>query len=225
MDSKEKDEIEGGSQPGQIAWLPAILLLFVAGVLAFSVFFSSKKDAIPLPEESWQKETGDEVIDAFVPTGIKLPTIAVDASVEGVGVDKKGNMAVPSELMTVGWYELGYKPGEKGRAALTGHVNSKFGLPTVFRNLEKLEIGDEFVLTGEAGEEMTFVVTEKNVYDFRNAPLEKVFGPADVPSVSLITCDDGEWLKSEGTYKDRLVVTGVLKSAIENDETDTDEEA
>ena len=44
--------------------------------------------------------------------------------VERVGKKQDGSMETPSTFTTVGWYELGVKPGDEGNAVMDGHVNN-----------------------------------------------------------------------------------------------------
>lgn len=171
-----------------------------------------ERDSVPLPVNGAVREDRGELLGGLTPHKIIIPKIDVSASIVPVGVDADGNMAVPEDLQTVGWYEPGFKPGEMGSAVFAGHVNSRFGLPTVFKDLETLEVGDIFSILAETEEELTFEVVAKNTYDFRNAPLEEIYGPQDVPTINLITCDDDLWLGAENTYRDRVVVTAVLIS-------------
>ncbi|MEX0933537.1 MAG: class F sortase [Candidatus Paceibacterota bacterium] len=192
-----------------------IVVLVLLSILGLSML--AVRDSVPLPANDTIPENREEMLGGFTPHKIIIPRIDIAASVVPVGVDKEGNMAVPEELLEVGWYEPGFKPGEMGSAVFAGHVNSRFGLPTIFKDLEMLEVGDTFSILAENEEEFTFEIVAINTYDFRNAPLEEIYGPQDVPTINLITCDDNLWLGSEGTYKDRLVVTAVLVSP-ENDE-------
>ena len=51
------------------------------------------------------------------------PGINVDASIEKVGLDDKGNLGAPDDKKKVGWYSLGPKPGEgKGNVLIDGHT-------------------------------------------------------------------------------------------------------
>ena len=191
----------------KVALVIVLALLSLAGFGLLGV-----RDSIPLPLDKPQPENSDEVLVGFTPYRITIPSIGVSAPVVPVGVDALGNMAVPEELLEVGWYEPGFKPGEMGSAVFAGHVNSRFGLPTIFQNLEAIQLDDTFSITSEDGQELVFKVVAKNIYDFRTAPLEEIYGPHDEPTINLITCDEDLWLGAEGTYKDRLVVTAVLVS-------------
>lgn len=200
------------SARAKIFLIVALVSLSILGLSMLAV-----RDSVPLPKNNTVPENREEALGSFTPHKIIIPRIDIAASVVPVGVDADGNMAVPEDLLTVGWYEPGFKPGEMGSAVFAGHVNSRFGLPTIFKELEMLEVGDTFSILAETEEKLTFEVVAKNTYDFRNAPLEEIYGPQDVPTINLITCDDDLWLGSEGTYKDRLVVTAVLVSS-ESDE-------
>jgi sortase (surface protein transpeptidase) len=185
------------------------ILLLAGTILLYTIV--ERNTFLPGQDEDSSEEARVESL-AIIPREITMPTIAVSAEIVPVGVDQDGNMAVPEELLEVGWYEPGFKPGEMGSAVFAGHVNSRFGLPTIFQNLEDIQLEDTFSITGEDGQELVFRVVAKNTYDFRTAPLEEIYGPHDEPTINLITCDDDLWLGEEGTYKDRLVVTAVLVS-------------
>lgn len=144
---------------------------------------------------------------AITPHRLIIPSLHIDAPVTPVGKNRVGNMAVPEDYDTVAWYKPGYQPGEVGNAVLAGHLDDSLGRAGVFEQLGKLEIGETFSIVNKEGEELTFRVTEKNVYDYRTAPLEEIFGPSDTSSVHLISCQ-GEWLNELNTYRDRTVITG-----------------
>jgi sortase A len=201
-----------------------VKITFVLVILVFAFVglgLMVERDSVPLPASEVQNVDRGEVANGLIPHTIVIPSIGVSASIVPVGVDPDGNMAVPEDLGEVGWYEPGFEPGQFGSAVFAGHVNSRFGLPTVFKNLENIQLGDIFNIVAETGEKLTFSVIAKNTYDFRNAPLEEIYGPQDVPTVNLITCDDDLWLGAEGTYRDRLVVTAVLIEPRDKKENDT----
>ncbi|MEX0909758.1 MAG: class F sortase [Candidatus Paceibacterota bacterium] len=190
-----------------------ILIVFLAILCIVSFFMFAVKDSVPLPTDGAQGGNSGDTLVGLIPKKIIIPKIGVSASVVPVGVDAQGNMAVPEDVQTVGWYEPGFKPGQFGSAVFAGHVNSRFGFPTIFKDLGKIKVGDTFSIISGAREELIFEVVAKNIYDFRDAPLEEIYGPQEVPTINLITCNDELWLGAEGTYKDRLVVTAVLVTA------------
>jgi sortase A len=142
----------------------------------------------------------------FIPANLVIPAINLEAKVQYVGKTQSGNMAVPDNFTDVGWYMNGVKPGELGNAVIAGHVDNNLGLPAVFADLKKLKVGDEIIVRNENNnEEIKFQVKEMQVYDYKTAPLEKIFGTTEKTMLNLITCD-GVWLKEEKTNDKRLVV-------------------
>lgn len=101
---------------------------------------------------------------------------------------------------TVGHYPGFGEIGEVGNYVLLGHRNYLYG--HFFRNIDKLQIGDEINITKD-NETYTYLVTDSFVVS-----------PADVwvleqtsePTITLITCTP------IGTYTDRLIVKGVLNN-------------
>ncbi len=111
---------------------------------------------------------------ANAPTRIVIPQIKVDAPVvNGVGWEdlKKG----------VGHLAGSANPGERGNLYLAAH-NDIFG--EIFRDLEKLEIGDEyFIYAGE--QKFRYVVKERRIIE----PTEvEVMLPTTEPVATLQTC-------------------------------------
>lgn len=149
--------------------------------------------------------------EVLPPRAIVIPKIGVEAVVEQVGEDSSGKMDVPQEADNVGWYSLGYKPGEKGSAVLDGHLDTATGAPAVFYDIDKLEVGDQVIVTDEAGKDLTFEVISAQTYPFDQVPLGEVFGSSDKPKLNLITCT-GVWNTGSRNYSNRLVVYTKLKS-------------
>lgn len=102
-------------------------------------------------------------------------------------------------------YAVGHYPGlgEVGKAGnyvLLGHRNYVYG--HFFRNLDKLEVGDEVKITKDE-ETYTYVVYESFVVK----PEEVwVLEQTEDAIVTMITCTP------IGTYTDRLIVRGALKT-------------
>lgn len=137
------------------------------------------------------------------PVRLRIPSINVDAAVEFVGVSSSGVMDTPKNIVDVGWFNPGPRPGEKGSAVIAGHFNGIYGEDTVFTNLDKLKLGDKIFVEDDRGETISFVVRESRVYDPGYA--EDVFSPNDGVYLNLITCD-GVWDGSKKSFSKRLVV-------------------
>lgn len=153
-------------------------------------------------------------VSGFRPTAITIPAIDVKADIIEVGKVENGQMEVPADDETVGWYNLGYKPGEYGNAVLAGHVDNKQG-PAIFFYLKELNKGDHIILYNEKGEAFTFEVTQITSYQTDNAPIGEIFGYSDQKQLNLITCT-GTFNRETGDHEKRLVVTGKLIAGEDN---------
>ncbi|MFD1356979.1 class F sortase [Fictibacillus halophilus] len=148
--------------------------------------------------------------EGIVPASIEIPALNVNTEIEKVGRMGNGQMGVPKGFDTVGWFGEGAKPGSPGNAVMAGHVDSKTG-PAVFYKLEDLDKGDEVIVKDNDGKPLTFVVTGKEKYDRKNAPVDKIFDYSYGSKLNLITCT-GNFNRDEGTHEERLVVYTELKN-------------
>ncbi len=160
----------------------------------------SIKTQQPIPTKPQQTT---EVIDT--PQHLSIPAINVDTTIEQVALDTKGNMDVPKTDYTVGWYKLGYKPGEKGNAVFAGHLDKADGSPAIFWKLSDLKTGDKIITTDLNNKSYTFTVTRLVKYPYDAFPLNEIFGSSDKARLNLITCN-GTWNSTTKNYSNRLVV-------------------
>lgn len=140
---------------------------------------------------------------------LNIPKIAVDAPVLGLGLEPDGKMDVPDNYEEVGWYSLGAAPGQVGNAVLGAHVDNGSSISGVFKNLKKLEIGEDIYTTDKEGRKLHFKVTKIKTYDYQTRDTSEVFGNNGKSQLVLITCY-GTFLPSEGTYDKRLIVFAEL---------------
>jgi sortase (surface protein transpeptidase) len=117
-------------------------------------------------------------------------------------------MDVPKRYDTVGWYELGTRPGEIGSAVIAGHLDSKTG-PAIFWRLRDLRPGDDIFVRSDDGVERRFIVRETETYPYDAAPLERIFAAANGADLNLITCG-GTFDRRSENYDQRLVVFTTL---------------
>ena len=140
-----------------------------------------------------------------LPVRLEIPAIGVDALVEHVGLTKDLAMDVPKKVEDVAWYELGYRPGERGHAVIAGHLDTVTGAPAVFWSLESLQPGDEIFVESQDGTRRRFIVDYHTRYPYDEAPVQQIFGPAPVPRLVLITCN-GQWDRIKRNYSHRVVL-------------------
>ncbi|HEU0168915.1 MAG TPA: class F sortase [Chloroflexota bacterium] len=139
-----------------------------------------------------------------VPVELMIPSIKVDAQVEQVGEDAAGAMDVPKEWNDVGWFNLGYRPGEAGNSVIDGHLDSTTDR-AVFWDLHLLKPGDKVLVKDDDSKQLTFQVMSSTTYPYDQAPLQQIFGPASGPQLNLITCN-GTFDRATANYNQRLVV-------------------
>lgn len=146
-----------------------------------------------------------------LPDRLVIPSLGIDAHVREVGVKADGSMATPGSFVDVGWYKYGTIPGQIGSAVIDGHVDNALSLAGVFKHLEDIKKGDDVYIVQKDGSRIHFRVVDIKRYPYNDAPLEKIFAQNDAARLNLITCT-GDWLKSDQTYNERLVVFTQLVS-------------
>lgn len=137
---------------------------------------------------------------------LRIPSLGVDALVVELGYDADGQLDVPADAYSVGWYSISAKPGEAGNALLGGHLNWQ-GLRGVFDRLDELNDGDLIYLV-QNGEELVFQVSRSRSVS-ANASLGDVLSTTTAGStLTLFTCG-GTFDQGAGEYDQRLVVSAV----------------
>jgi LPXTG-site transpeptidase (sortase) family protein len=148
------------------------------------------------------------VTSPIEPARLQIPSLALDARVERLGVTKQGSMDVPSNVWDVGWLETGIRPGGRGNAVIDGHRDSASG-PAIFMRLDRVKVGDTVLVSDAGGRQLTFVVDGMDHYGVQRPPLDAVFGPSDERRLNLITCA-GSYDRNQHDYTERLVVHAKL---------------
>lgn len=185
-----------------------LLITVTAGVIflataAQALFYNPDLEIAAPQLEAQAVALRDEQIG--LPARLRIPSIEVDAAVQHVGINAKGNMATPSNFKDVAWYKYGPAPGASGSAVVAGHLDNGLGRPAVFWRLRDLQAGDTIEVTGEDGVIRRFVVTGAQIYPYKNVPTGEIFDPSGNARLALITCA-GTWIPKEKTYDQRLVV-------------------
>ena len=138
------------------------------------------------------------------PSRLVIPSIGMNAVIEGVGINAKGEMAVPSgTTKLVGWYKDGVVPGQAGSAVMDAHVFAAFS------KLKYLKPGaDVYVITAN-GSVLHFVVTLAQTFSLSALSPQQLFRPTASADLNLITCA-GSLTPDHSTYDHRLVVYTTL---------------
>jgi LPXTG-site transpeptidase (sortase) family protein len=190
-----------------------VFIVTIIGVVVLSIVFYQLKfaksdiNAIKVVEliSTEQENPSNKIIELGLPVQLKIPNLKVDAVIEHVGLNDKGEMAVPTEATDVAWYQLGQRPGAVGSAVIAGHYGVKNDIVPVFDNLHQLKKGDKIQVTDDQRTVMNFTVTKIASYD-KDADATEIFSSDDGKShLNLITCE-GTWNQATSSYPQRLVV-------------------
>ena len=203
-----------------------ILLSVVAATLALSPLVTANpQPTAGTPAPLTISDTGNELIGATVvshitpptpaeqvfhaaagaitPARLRIPSIAVDAPVTGVGIMPDGSMGVPDNLWMSAWLSSGARPGQTGSTVIAGHRG--VDTPGLFGHLENVRPGDKIRVSDAGSGELVYQVTRVASLDLSMATQLQVFGPTAQQQLVLITCI-GQYSRSTRTYDHRLVV-------------------
>ncbi len=194
-----------------------LLVLIVCGLIVWRVTSTrssnsalpSKDDVIRYSTDKPSEEKPDDIFQwqggAKDPKKIIIPSIAVDTFIQKVGVDQNNEVAVPNNLHMVGWFVDTVRPGEMGLSLIDGHVTGRQN-DGVFKNLNRLNKGDEFSVEFGDGSRRTFRVVDK-----KSAPVKDSVSimfsqnPSIKNQLNLVTCS-GSYDANSRTYNERLTV-------------------
>lgn len=145
------------------------------------------------------------------PIRITIATIGVRGRVVPVGVEPgTGNVQVPADVDTVGWYRFGPSPGAVGSAVLLGHVDSRTQGTGVFFRLRELVPGDLVHVDFVDGSRASFRVVARRSYPKSDLPAN-LFDRAGRPILALVTCG-GSFDAATRSYHDNVVVFAVARA-------------
>ena len=143
-------------------------------------------------------------VKGVLPVAIQIPNAFVDAQVESREI-VDGVMQDPTGPWVVSWYKESPKLGEVGNILMAGHLDYWDVGPAVLYNINNLNQGDIISVTGEDGEIYTYEIDWRENFETANAPLDKIVGPTNNESLTIITCG-GPFDYANGVYLERTVV-------------------
>jgi hypothetical protein len=143
------------------------------------------------------------------PVHLRIDRIGVDHPIVPVGLEPDGTMEIPEDVLELGWYEPGVRPGEGGSAVLSGHVDSRTQGRGAFFELGRLDVDDRVVVTTRDGSEQRWRVVARTRYPKDELPVEELFvWGGDDQRLVLITCG-GDFDSATRHYTDNVVVHAV----------------
>lgn len=149
---------------------------------------------------------------ASEPVRLELPTLSVSAAVRQV-VTTNGVLGVPDNPADVGWWTGSVPPGAtQGTTVIDGHVDSAAtGIGALFY-LDRLQAGDTVTLTTGRGDNITYRVYARHVYDKSQGLPADLFTTTGPARLVLITCG-GPFDAAEHSYLDNIAVFATPQTA------------
>jgi hypothetical protein len=145
------------------------------------------------------------------PVRIAIPKLHTAAPVVKVGTTSSGELDIPLNPKTVGWWSPGAKPGARaGTAILAGHINYS-GVTGALAEIGKLRRGDRVLLFGRHHSkraELTLRITGVRTYHKTHLPYRQIFAQHVAGRVALVTCG-GPFDAATGNYLDNIVAFAV----------------
>lgn len=155
------------------------------------------------------------VLDRSVPVSVAIPAIHVQSSLQSLGLNPDGSIAVPQpgpDYNEAAWYEYSPTPGQLGPAVIEGHVDSAADGPSVFFDLGALQPGDQIDVTRADGTVAVFTISGVRQYPKDAFPTMAVYGNTNFAALRLITCG-GSFDHATGHYLSNTVVFASLTSS------------
>lgn len=200
-----------------VSLMLALAILFGAAAYgietaALAIPQDSESAAVAAPDAgSSADERGlpDVPPPSAVAARMMIPRIRVDAPLVDVGITSDGYMDTPGGSAPVGWYQHSARPGERGNAVFTGHVDYIRIGPAVFWNLARLEAGDQITIRLVDGRDLQYRVASVTSYALEALDMTAVLATGQDETVTLITCGGAF---NGGEYDHRVVVRAVRTS-------------
>ena len=146
---------------------------------------------------------------APAPTRLVIPALGVDATVDGVGVQKDGAMVIPAAPTSVGWYRYGSAPGDPaGNTVIAGHVATREDGAGALAPLRGASPGCASPSPPPTATKHRYEVVGRERIVKKALPVDEIFAREGNPLLVLITCG-GEYLPELRSHRDNVVVTAV----------------
>ncbi|HKN56729.1 MAG TPA: class F sortase [Amycolatopsis sp.] len=202
-------------------WPVVVAVAFAAlsVVFAAAILFPRVQQADPLPAAASPSLATAEPVTGKAepglgpsnPASLEIPVIGVRTTrFTQLGLTQDGELEVPGDATTVGWFTGAPTPGQTGPAVLAAHVDYHH-LPGVFFRLKELRAGAQVLVRRADGRTVVFTVYRADRYPKTSFPTDQVYGDTTRPELRLITCG-GVFDRSSGNYLDNVVVYARLTS-------------
>jgi Sortase domain len=166
--------------------------------------------AVPTRDGRPGKGQTDQVA---APVMVDIPAIGVHAPVSSVGVGGDGELEIPTDVRTLGWYRYGPAPGAAaGSVVVAGHIDSAVQGKGAFFRLGALRPGGRLTVTVQNGRTWRYRVVAREEWPKPVVPLARIFSLTGAPRLTLVTCGGG-FREDIRSYVDNIAVTALPEGA------------
>jgi hypothetical protein len=148
------------------------------------------------------------------PVRITIGSLSIAAPVVAEGVDSHGEMAIPTDIQTIGWYQWSAAPSSStGSIVLVGHVDSATQGLGAFFHLSQITSGSTVQIITADGRLWKYRVIAREEFPKTAIPLPAIFAQSGPSRLVLATCG-GRFDEQTKSYYDNIVITAIPISAI-----------
>ncbi len=167
---------------------------------------SASRPAAP-PDPTGPAATAGPV--AVRPVELVAAAVRIRMTVLPTGVAADGQMALPPDPRTIGWYRFGPAPSDaRGSVVLGGHLDSReYGVGPLVR-LRTLRPGDELAVRLADDRAVRYRTVRVESVAKQSLALAQVFDRTGPAMLRVVTCG-GEYDRDRGGYQDNVVVTAM----------------
>ncbi|PJJ57375.1 LPXTG-site transpeptidase (sortase) family protein [Mumia flava] len=137
------------------------------------------------------------------PSRLRIPAANLSMPVRAMGVDKRGEMALPRRTTAVSWYRYGPGPFEAGATVLAGHVDTEEDGIGPLARVAGLRKGDRIVVDS-GRRRVVYRITSVTRVAQRDLDTAALFSRTGPPRLHVVTC--GGRYRPERGYEDNVVV-------------------
>lgn len=140
------------------------------------------------------------------PSQLNIDAVDISMDVVPVGVERTGEMEIPTSALDAGWYRHGAAPLDmQGNVVIAAHVDdAQVGLGP-FASLRDIDKGDMVELTLADGTVVLYEVVRIEQTAKTEVDTDLLFAVSNEPHLVLVTCG-GSYDRSARSYRDNVVV-------------------
>jgi hypothetical protein len=210
--------VSAGAVVARVGWVPfacaiGTLVVVAGSALTWNVspYWGRNGDQVPASAGGNVTTRAAARTVRLSPHRIEIPTLHAEAPIVKVGTTPGGELNIPLNPRTVGWWSPGAKPGARqGTAILAGHINYA-GVTGALADIGRLRPGNRVLIFGlHRGRHTALVFRVTGVHTFHKThlPYRRIFAQNVPGRVALVTCG-GPFDAATGNYLDNIVAFAV----------------